>query len=88
MTDFKKLVKKICCISLAALLIGGSMAVALPQMIDSSITANAANEGTTAEGFKWKENDDGGVTITHYAGEGGAHFPLRLLEIAWRTADV
>ena len=71
MADFKKLARRICCISLAALLVGGSMAVALPQMIDSSITAEAASEGTTDNGLKWEENEDGGVTITGYTGNSG-----------------
>ncbi len=42
MADFKKLARKICCISLAALLAGGSVAVDAPRMMGGGITAEAA----------------------------------------------
>ena len=71
MTDFKKLARKICCISLAALLAGGSVAVDAPRMMGGGITAEAAGEGTTDDGFKWEENEDGNVTITGYTGNDG-----------------
>ncbi len=71
MVDFKKLTKKIFCLSLSAVLAGGSMSVALPQMIDGGITAEAASENTTADDFEWEENHGGSVTITRYTGNGG-----------------
>ena len=69
MANFKKLAKKICCISIAAVLVGGGMTVALPQMTDSSITAEATYSNDY--GLKWEEDEYGDVTITGYTGSGG-----------------
>ena len=51
MTNYKKLAKKICCVSLAALLVGGSAAVLLEEASQNGITANAA---TPAEYFEYE----------------------------------
>ena len=70
MTNLKKCMKKILAISLAALMLGGSVVTVLPEVAQSGILASAASEGTTAEGFVWEENEDGDVIITKYNGEG------------------
>ena len=70
MTNLKKCMKKILAISLAALMLGGSVVTVLPEVAQSGILASAVDEGITDDGFGWQENEDGGVTITKYTGEG------------------
>ncbi len=89
MENLKKSMKKIMAISLAALMLGGGAVTVLPAVTESGIAASAASEGTTAGGFKWKRNDNGGVTITDYTGKrGNVVIPDRIggktvTEIGW-----
>ncbi len=72
MKNLKKCMKKICAVSLAALMLGCGGVTVLPEVAQSGILVSAASEGKTADGFVWERNAGGGVTITDYTGEGGS----------------
>ena len=62
----KRLLRKILSVSLCAALLGGT-ALTLPAVVqDSGIVVNAATHGD----FEYVENDDGGITIIRYSGDG------------------
>ena len=57
--------RKVLAVLLAAVMLSGSAAVALPVIgSDSGIVASAS----TYQNFEYEENDDGGITITKYYG--------------------
>ena len=62
-----RLLKKLCAVSLAALVLVSGGAVGAVPFVDTAVTVSAAE--TTADGnFTYEDNDDGGITITGYTG--------------------
>ena len=61
-----KLLRKLCAVSLSALMLVGGGAVGAVPFVNTAVTVSAA---TTADGkFEYEVNEDGGVTITKYTG--------------------
>ena len=62
-----KLLRKLCAVSLSAVMLFGAGAVGAVPFVDTAVTVSAAE--TTADGnFAYEVNEDGGVTITRYTG--------------------
>ncbi len=71
MKNLKNSIKRICAVSLAVLMLGGSAVTVLPEVAENGIVAQAADWEmyTTDDGFLWRENNEGNVTIIGYHGE-------------------
>ncbi len=69
----KKAVQKILCVALAAAMLGVYAETALPVYTGTGVVAKAATSMDVEAGddYKWKENQDGSVTVTDYTGNGG-----------------
>ena len=66
MVNLKKSVKRICAVTLAALMLGGSAVTVLPEVAESGIVASAAN---SERDFYTEENYDGTIKVTGYKGK-------------------
>ena len=66
MVNLKKSVKRICAVTLAALMLGGSAVTVLPEVAESGIVASAAN---SERDFYTEENYDGTINVTGYKGK-------------------
>ncbi len=66
MVNLKKSVKRICAVTLAALMLGGSAVTVLPEVAESGIVASAAN---SERDFYTEENNDSTISITGYKGK-------------------
>ena len=61
-----KLLRKLCAVSLSALMLVGGGAVGAVPFVSTGLSVSAA---TIADGkFEYEVNEDGGVTITKYTG--------------------
>ncbi len=74
MSIYQKFLKKVLCVSLAALTLGAYAGTALPQYVGTEITANAASEVS----FTYIKNGDGTATIVGCSGVGDIVIPEKI----------